>query len=102
MKKASTVCIALVLLMALSGCGGRNAVEDVKGAMFDSINAAATLGEMVDVVICNAKWSSEKISDDLYRVTVTGTIQDDIPDFRSNSHENFCWRREFPTIFCRE
>ena len=90
MKKASTVCIALVLLMALSGCGGRNAVEDVKGVMFDSINAAATLGEMVDVVICNAKWSSEKISDDLYRVTVTGTIQDDIPDFRSNSHENFC------------
>lgn len=90
MKKISTVLTLFALMLTLSACGGRDSVADAKGTMFDSINAAATLGEMVDVVICNAQWSSEKVSDNLYNVTVTGTIQNDIPDFRSHSGEYFC------------
>ena len=66
MKKISTVLTLFALMLTLSACGGRDSVADAKGTMFDSINAAATLGEMVDVVICNAQWSSEKVSDNLY------------------------------------
>ena len=53
MKKISTVLTLFALMLTLSACGGRDSVADAKGTMFDSINAAATLGEMVDVVICN-------------------------------------------------
>lgn len=90
MKKISVILSSLFIILALSACDGRSPVADVKGAMFDNINAAATLGEMVDVVICDSQWSSEKISDSLYTVTVTGVIQNDIPSFRNLSGQNFC------------
>lgn len=90
MKKIVVVLSLFVLILTLSSCSGRDVVTDAKGLVFDGVNSSATLEEMVDVVIRDAQWSSEEVSDDLYNVTVTGIIQDDIPTYRAYSGQYFC------------
>lgn len=90
MKKHILALITVALLFVLSSCDSRDPIADMKSAMFDSINADATLEEMVDTVTYDTQWSKEKVSNDLYTVTVTGVIEDDIPDFRARSGQNFC------------
>lgn len=88
MKKLSLLLPAVILLLALSGCDNCDPVADMKAAVFDGVTV--TFEEIVDTVTHDAQWSKEKLSDDHYTVTVTGTIEDDIPDFRRRSGENFC------------
>lgn len=90
MKKVAAILSLLILMLTLSSCGGRDALTDAKSLVFDSVNSPATLEEMVDVVLRDAQWSSEEVSDDLYTVTVTGIIQDDIPTYRAYSSQYFC------------
>lgn len=90
MKKIAIVLSLFVLILTLSSCSGRDAVTDAKSLVFDGVNSSATLDEMVDVVVRDAQWSSQKVSDDLYNVTVTGVIQDDIPTYRAYSGQYFC------------
>lgn len=103
-KRIGGIVLCVLMICSLVGCkspgemiddgaayiNGQDPIGDAKQIVFDQINADATLGEMVNMVLHDITWSKEPTGNNTYKVTVTGTIEDDIPSYRDRGGELFC------------
>ncbi len=68
----STIIVGLaVVIVIIMFFSYDKASNDLKSIVFDQYTTLV-FGEAVDKNISNAKWSSEKIDNDFYRVTIAG------------------------------